>query len=128
MSYVWIMMLIISVLLPLTMLIFGILTKFNIPKHPNAFFGYRTALSQKNDETWRFAHEYFGKIWRWAGAALLLVSLGVYLGFISVTKNDDEASSVIGLVLMMVNLGVLIGTIFPTEAALKRTFDNSGNR
>lgn len=75
-----------------------------------------------------FSHDYFGKIWRWAGFVLLVVSLGVYLGFFSITKNDDEASSVIGLVLMMVNLGVLIGTIFPTEAALKRTFDSSGKR
>ena len=121
-------MLLISVLLPLIMFAFGILTKFNIPKHPNSFFGYRTTFSQKNGDTWRFAQNYFGKIWRWVGGCLFVISTGVYLGFISITKNNDEISSLIGMILMMVNLGVLIGTIYPTEAALKRNFDSSGNR
>ena len=33
------------------------------PKEINYVYGYRTKRSMMNEETWRFANQYFGKAW-----------------------------------------------------------------
>lgn len=81
-----------------TMIGFGMYFLKTAPKEINAVFGYRTAMSMKNKETWKFAHKYCGKIW-----------------------------CISGLV-CFVQLIPLIGSIIPTERALKRNFDENGNR
>lgn len=41
------------------------------PKKINSFYGYRTAMSMKNRETWEFAHKHCGKLWSaWGCIAL----------------------------------------------------------
>ena len=55
----------------------GIGTRFL--KHPpgtiNAWYGYRTARSMKNQETWDFAHETCGKLWVRLGKLSFLPAL-----------------------------------------------------
>ena len=41
------------------------------PKKINHIYGYRTAMSMKSNETWVFAHPYFGKWWFTIGLFLL---------------------------------------------------------
>ena len=53
--------LIMTMLIPLIMVVCGWLFMHGIPKDRNSLFGYRTAMSVKNDDTWRFAHEYCGR-------------------------------------------------------------------
>ena len=57
----WIFMLIMVLLIPLTMLFFGWLLFRRTPKEINYVYGYRTKGSMMNEETWRFANQYFGK-------------------------------------------------------------------
>jgi len=59
----WIFMFIMVLLIPLTMIFFGWLLFRKTPKENNYVYGYRTKRSMMNEETWRFANQYFGKAW-----------------------------------------------------------------
>lgn len=95
------------------------------PKNINGFMGYRTTRSMKNMDTWKFAHDYSGKLWWKLGWIILLPSILVLIPFYNST--DDEIS-VISLIVASVQIIVLIGSIYPTERALKNTFTESGLR
>ena len=105
----------------------GIGTRFL--KHPpgtiNAWYGYRTARSMKNQETWDFAHETCGKLWVRLGKLSFLPALlaaGLTFG------RGIETVSVASIVVVTVQTLVLIGSIFPVERALKRNFDDFGRK
>ena len=42
------------------------------PKHINGMLGYRTTRSMKNMDTWKFAHDYCGKLWWKIGWVMIL--------------------------------------------------------
>ena len=120
----WAFMTVVALLIPGTMLLFG--TRFEKkPPRRNGAFGYKTAMSQKNDDTWVFAHRYIGRLWRIWGLATLCASLLVML---LVLNRGMEIVGYAGLVLTVAQMVPLIGAIFPTERALKRTFDRFGQR
>ena len=52
-----------NLLMPLIMLIGGYCMYRKPPKEINGLVGYRTTMSKKNKNTWKFAHEYCGKLW-----------------------------------------------------------------
>ncbi|MCR8969063.1 SdpI family protein [Facklamia sp. 7083-14-GEN3] len=119
----WFFMLFSTLLIPLVMLIFGYIFKNNPPKKINRLYGYRTAMSMKNKETWQFAHQHSRKIWLRVGFILLpitLVAMALVLG------KDDDAISNVALIICMIQLAALIGSIVPTERALKKKFDSEG--
>lgn len=64
-----------------TMIGFGFLFQKRPPKNINGLYGYRTAMSMKNQATWTFAHHYAGKIWFYSGIASLSLSLVVLFYF-----------------------------------------------
>ena len=121
----WAFMLITDLLVPLTMIYFGARFEKNAPKEINAAFGYRTTMSMKNKETWQFAHEYIGKLWKICGRLVLLVSVVVM--FFSYGK-DIIAVSIIGGLVCLIQIVIMICTMIPTETALKKNFDEYGNR
>lgn len=75
----WIFMLIMELLMPLTMIGFGRYFAGQAPKEINSAFGYRTKMSMKNQETWEFAHKYFGKLWYICRLVLVPISIVVML-------------------------------------------------
>lgn len=121
----WIFMLMMNLLIPLSMIGFGWMFLKSPPKEINAVFGYRTRRSMLNPDTWEFAHRYFGKLWLCLGLILLPVS--VLLMLLLLGKAADTVG-IFGGALVMLQCVVLIVPIFPTERALKRTFDESGRR
>ncbi|MBO5346760.1 MAG: SdpI family protein [Lachnospiraceae bacterium] len=121
----WIFMLIMNMLLPTTMLGFGWIFLHKAPKSINWAYGYRTAMSTKNQDTWDFAHQYAGKLWFKWGKWLLVISVVVMLLLIG---QSEAIISAVGGVLCMVELVPLVYVIVPTERALKQTFDSKGNR
>lgn len=121
----WIFMLIMDLLIPFTMIGFGKYFLKKAPNEINAVFGYRTAMSMKNKETWIFAHNYCGKIWYICGFVLLPISI---IAMILVFGKAENIVGSVGSVLCGIQLIPLIGSIIPTERALKNTFDKSGNR
>lgn len=121
----WIYMLIMDLLLPLTMIGFGKYFFKKAPKEINGVFGYRTSMSMKNKDTWEFAHRYCGKIWYLCGLITLPISIVFMLLLIG--KNKDIVG-IGGAIMMGVQLVPLIGSILPTELALRKNFDKNGER
>lgn len=105
---------------PILMISFGVLWQRHIPKSINWIYGYRSIRAMKNDSTWKFAHLYQAKVWRWSGSILLIFTLIFSLNF---TKSYKEIPSCI----FYTELGIMILTIIPTEIALRRKFDKEGS-
>ena len=78
-----------------------------------------------NEETWRFANQYFGKVWYFCG--LILAPLSVIAIAIVFGKGPGTVGMVGGIITMLQMLP-LIGAIFPTESELKKNFDENGKR
>ena len=117
--------LIMTMLIPLIMVVCGWLFMHGIPKDRNSLFGYRTAMSVKSDDTWRFAHEYCGRLWLIIG----LVLFAVTTVFMVLSMNmDPERVAFISGILMMIYVVPLLATVAATENAMKKTFDTRGKR
>lgn len=125
MTWFWIFILIMDLLIPLTMIGFGRMFLNKAPEKINAVFGYRTAMSMKNKDTWEFAHRFCGKLWFRCGLVLLPVSV---VPLIFVFNRSIDTIGNVGLIVSVVQLVPLAGSIVPTEIALKKTFDRNGNR
>ncbi len=121
----WIFMFLCDLLCPLIMVIAGVSSLKGGPKKINIWVGYRTEMSMKNEETWRFAHRYFGKLWLIWGTVMLVLTV---IPFLFLFGQSETVVAVVGLILCTVQCVVLIASIFPTEAALKKHFDANGNR
>ena len=121
----WIFMFIMVLLIPLTMIFFGWLLFRKTPKEINYVYGYRTKRSMMNEETWRFANQYFGKAWYICG--LISVPLSV-MAITLVLGKGTETVGTIGGIITMLQMIPLVGAIIPTEIALKKNFDENGRR
>ena len=121
----WIFMLIMVLLIPLTMIFFGWLLFRKTPKEINYVYGYRTKRSMMNEETWRFANQYFGKVWYLCG--LISVPLSV-IATALVFGKGTETVGMIGGIITMLQMIPLVGAIISTESALKKNFDENGRR
>lgn len=121
----WWFMFACGLIIPLIMVIAGILMWKRCPKTINYLYGYRTERSMKNRDTWKFAHDHCGRLWLKIGLLMLIPSALVYIPFYN---SGEAAISVVGLIVCAVQLVVLIASIFPTEAALKKTFNDDGTR
>ncbi len=121
----WWFMLICNLLIPAIMIGAGTMMHRHCPKNINWIYGYRTARSMKNMDTWTFAHEHCGKLWQKVGWWTLVPSVLVMIPF---WNGTEEIIGTVGLIVMTIQLAVLIASIFPTEAALKRTFNEDGTR
>lgn len=121
----WIFMLIMNLLIPFTMIGFGNYFKKQAPKEINMGFGYRTKMSMINKDTWRFAHNYCGRLWCVLGWILLIVST---VAMAVVIGKETNIIGIWGGIICGIQLVCLIVTIFPTEIALKKTFNENGSR
>ena len=121
----WWFMLCCDLMIPLLMIVIGRLMWKRPPQKINSLIGYRTSRSMKNMDTWHFAHHYCGKLWWRIGWIILVPSLIIHLPFYGAS---DDAIGIVGLILTFIQIAVLIGSIFPTEKALKRTFTEEGLR
>ena len=121
----WVFMLIMVLLIPIIMITFGKLFSKKAPKDINYTFGYRTKRSMMNMETWMFAHAYIGKLWFICGFLLFPLS-AVVMTF--VFGKGPDTVGIAGGILTIVQMIIVIGTILPTENALKKSFDEYGRR
>ena len=119
----WLFMLVMDLLIPCIMIVFGMLFLRGVPRQINGFFGYRSGMSMKNQETWDFAHRYCGRLWVRSGWMLLPLSV---IPLLFVLGRGKETIAVIGLVVCLVQMVPLIGSVFRTETALEKAFDQSG--
>ena len=124
--FMWVFMLAMNLLIPVTMIGFGRVFTKNPPRKINKGFGYRSKRSMKNQDAWDFAQRYMGKVWwKWGWTLLPLAVLGQALTLLCPSM---ESVSNWGLVLTTAETAVMMATIIPVERALKQTFDKDGNR
>ena len=121
----WIFMLIMDLLVPCAMVGLGKMFSGNPPKNINYTFGYRTTMSMKNQDTWQFAHKYCGKLWFRGGLILLPASI---IPLLSVLGKGIENVASVGTVVCFAQIVPLVGSIIPTEIALRKTFDRDGKQ
>ncbi|MCI5596537.1 MAG: SdpI family protein [Lachnospiraceae bacterium] len=121
----FICMFICNLLIPATMIITGYFMYKKPPKEINGVIGYRTTMSRKNMDTWKFAHDYCGRLWLKLGIILLVPSIIVQIPFVN---SDENTVGILTLIIEGVQLVFLLGSILPVERALKRTFDENGKR
>ena len=121
----WWFMLMCDLLIPVILLIAGRMMWKHCPKTINMAYGYRTKLSMKNMETWKFAHDYCGKLWWKLGFILLIPSVLIHIPFYG---SSDDIIGKVGVCISTTQLIVLIASIIPVEIALKKTFSKDGCR
>ncbi len=121
----WFFLLCCDLLIPTAMIICGRMMWKHAPDHINKLIGYRTSRSMKNKATWQFAHTCCGKLWWKMGWLLLLPSFLLHLPFRSATP---DTLGCISLILVTVQIIFMLVSIFQTEKALKKTFDENGTR
>ena len=120
----WWLMEICSLILPLFMLMTGKLLK-DYPNNINGAFGHRTRRSMQNMDTWRFAHDYSGKL-NWKMGKILLVPSALVL--IPFYHSNETVINIVATILVLIQCAVDIALAFLTESALKKTFDDYGIR
>ena len=122
MAFGYIMLLVILIM-PLMMVGLGLLLMKNPPKKINSYYGYRTRRSVRSQETWDFAHYYFGKLWLVCGLVSLPISL---VPLCLVLGKSEQVISVAGLIVLGIQTLLLLVTILLTERALMKNFDEFG--
>lgn len=121
----WFFMLAMDLILPLSMIFLGKYFSKRAPKEINMIFGYRTTRSTKNQDTWQFAHHFFGKLWYKSGLILLGLTIICMLPLIG---SDMGTIGIMGGFVCLAQLPGMLYAIWPTERALKKTFDKDGRR
>ncbi len=121
----WFFMLICDLLIPIILMIAGRMMWKHCPQKINMVYGYRTKRSMINTETWKFAHDYCGKLWWKLGFILLVLSVLVHIPFYG---SNDDVIGTLGVYISTIQLIVLITSIIPVEIALKKTFSKDGVR
>lgn len=123
--WLWWFWLICDLFIPLVMIVVGRMTWKHCPKNINSLIGYRTTRSMKNMDTWKFAHEYCGKLWWKLGWLIMILTALMY---IPLYQGNDNKIGIAGTVLITIQCTVLIISIYPTEKALKEHFNDDGTR
>ena len=121
----WFFMLICDLLIPIILMIAGRMMWKHCPQKINMVYGYRTKRSMINMETWKFAHDYCGKLWWKLGFILLVLSVLIHIPFYG---SNDDVIGTLGVYISTIQLIVLITSIILVEIALKKTFSKDGVR
>ena len=108
-----------SCLMPAIMIILGFLMWKHHPKKISYIFGYRTARSMRNLETWNYANEYAGKLWFILGLATLIPTLAIYIPFLN---SNDERINIITLGAISIQAILFAGSFLFVELSLKKKF------
>mgnify|MGYP002526371800 CR=1 FL=1 len=121
----YIMMFICNLLIPIVMLICGFFMFKYPPKEINGIIGYRKTMSRKNMDTWKFAHDYCGRLWMKLGLLLLILSIIIQIPF---AQSGENAIGYMTIAVEVIQLVALLGSIIFVERALKKAFDENGVR
>jgi len=116
---------ILGVIFPLLMILFGLFLSKTPPTDINYVVGYRTKRSMASKEAWLFANVTAGKYWVKTGLCSLpiFVIIGVVISIIYNSFNIDESNlHYIFLGFMLIQVIVLLSVIPYTERKLKRKF------
>lgn len=112
---------IVQVLISVLVLIVGLIFKFYPPKAINGLYGFRTALSMKNLETWNKGNEIAANLFIKGSLVLIFVKL-IQIIFI---PNLAVFNTIIFLTALVTTL-ILCAVL--TQFKLKKIFNSNGNK
>lgn len=112
-----------ALLTPLSMFFLGRRWRRRPPVNREGLSGYRTAMSRKNDDTWTYAHAYWGRLSTHIGTALTALSVPILIW-----SAGHPAFETVVLLLILLQLAALAFTILPTELRLRQVFTEDGRR
>ena len=122
--FYWWFMFVSVMLIPAVLFLFGKFFSKDVPMGINAFCGYRTKRSMKNENTWVFANKYWGKL----AAKLAVLSAVITARAMALVYNGDESAvTAAASIAAAIQVVLLIISVILTEKALKSTFDKEGN-
>lgn len=121
----WLFFLFFNLIFPALMILMGIYFYRRRNSKITIYSGYRTVMSMKNNETWKFAHEYSGKLFKNLGISAFVITLFIHLGFINSKKNIIFTEAIIMYIVQMI---IIILSLLLIEFQLKKNFDQDGNR
>ncbi len=121
----FLLMLVCNMIVPVITIFAGWFMWKHAPKQINSIIGYRTKRSMKNDDTWKFAHNFCGKLWWIMGWIILGVSIVVLIPFIN---SIYFTIGIVVIISVAVQCVILVMSIIPTEIALEKTFFDDGTR
>ena len=121
----WIFMLICNLMIPVVMIWIGMIFQKKPPTKINGWYGYRTSMSRKNMDTWKFAHHYFGKLWMIGGKILLPITI---LAMFFVLGKETDTVGFFSACVAYAECILMLVPVVMTEIALHRRFDRNGIR
>lgn len=122
----WWFMFFSNLLVPVIFIVSGRMMWKHCPKKINGMMGYRTKRSMMNMDTWKFAHEYCGRLWWKLGWLILIPSVPAQILFYNSSDNVIGIAS--GIICTVQCIVLVAASIFPTEKALKKAFHEDGTR
>ena len=114
-----------NLLIPVVVIVTGRIMWKHYPKNINGLVGYRTTRSMKNMDTWKFANDYCGRLWWKIGWIMIIPSALIH---IPLYHSDKNTIGFAGLILVTIQCFIMIVSIYPTEKALKKHFNDDGIR
>ena len=122
--FYWWFMFVSVMLIPVVLFLFGKFFSKDVPMGINAFCGYRTKRSMKNENTWAFANKYWGRL----AAKLAVLSAVLTARAMALVYNGDEgAVTAVASISAAIQIIMLIVSVILTEKALKAAFDKNGD-
>ena len=121
----WGIILVVVCVMSATMIGFGLYFFLAGPKKINIVFGYRSPMSMKNIETWKFGNAYAGRCMWCTGAVLLIGSL---VTLFAVMNSSEDVIKNVGMIIVIAHAVMIFGSVISTEIALRKRFDRQGNR
>ena len=122
---IWNIILLVVCVMSAVMIIFGLSFNFAGPKRINFVMGYRTPMSMKNLETWKFGNVYAGRL-MWISGIILLV--GSLAALFAIMNSSTAVIRNVGIAIIIAHAVMIFGTIILSEIALRKNFDSEGNR
>ena len=119
----WIIITLCDQLIMPIMIFCGYLMKNHAPQEIGSSCGYRSKRSVKNMDTWIFANHYCGRLWIRLGLILLIPSVLIHIPFL---HSSEGVLAALCVIVESVQIGVMLGSIYFVEKALKKHFDDNG--
>ncbi|WP_143317875.1 hypothetical protein [Clostridium sp. HBUAS56017] len=111
--------------MPIAIIALGKYLIKNTPKEIKRDFVYRSSMSTKNKDTLEFAYNHCGKILIPIGWSLFIATI---IAMMFMLGKDKVIINFFCNTLILIQ-GIFLGTsVFSTERALRRSFDEYGNR
>ena len=122
--FYWWFMFVSVMLIPVVLFLFGKFFSKDVPMGINAFCGYRTKRSMKNENTWQFANKYWGAL---AAKSAVLSAVLTARAMALVYNGDEGAVTAVASISAAIQIIMLIVSVILTEKALKAAFDKNGD-